>query len=132
MSVITWIGLGKMGLPMAKQLLAAGHEVRGIEINETVAALAIEAGIPSFPLGQTRSPAPMLLSRCCLPADTYVPCSAARMESSPRSHPTLWSSIPPPSIPALPKNSTSSPVNTTSTSLTHQSPGACSVPRTAR
>jgi len=48
MSVIAWIGLGKMGLPMAQQLLKAGHSVRGVEINPAVAKLAEEAGIPVF------------------------------------------------------------------------------------
>ncbi|MGV9869224.1 3-hydroxyisobutyrate dehydrogenase [Rhodococcus koreensis] len=49
MSVITWIGLGNMGLPMALQIAGAGHEVRGIEINPVVARQAEVAGISVYP-----------------------------------------------------------------------------------
>lgn len=49
MSVVTWIGLGKMGLPMALNLLRAGHEVRGVEINAIVAAEAADAGVTLYP-----------------------------------------------------------------------------------
>jgi 3-hydroxyisobutyrate dehydrogenase len=45
MSVIAWIGLGKMGLPMALRLVGAGHDVRGVEINPVVAQQAEAAGI---------------------------------------------------------------------------------------
>lgn len=45
MSAITWIGLGKMGLPMATLLVHAGHDVRGVEINPLIAADAEAAGI---------------------------------------------------------------------------------------
>ena len=54
MTVIAFIGLGNMGLPMAKNLLAAGHVVRGFDLSAesleklaetggTVAASAAEA-----------------------------------------------------------------------------------------
>ncbi|MGW4336410.1 3-hydroxyisobutyrate dehydrogenase [Rhodococcus koreensis] len=45
MSVITWIGLGNMGLPMAQQIVREGHEVRGVEINPVAAREAEVAGI---------------------------------------------------------------------------------------
>ncbi|GAA4641071.1 NAD(P)-dependent oxidoreductase [Gordonia humi] len=45
MSVITWIGLGQMGLPMATNLVRAGHEVHGVEIDPEMAAAAAAAGI---------------------------------------------------------------------------------------
>ncbi|MGW5150489.1 3-hydroxyisobutyrate dehydrogenase [Rhodococcus koreensis] len=45
MSVIAWIGLGKMGLPMALRITGAGHEVRGVEINPVAAREAAKAGI---------------------------------------------------------------------------------------
>jgi len=44
MSTIAFAGLGSMGLPMAKNLLAAGHRVRGIDLNPTALASLSEAG----------------------------------------------------------------------------------------
>lgn len=49
MSVIAWIGLGRMGLPMALRIVGAGHEVRGVEINPVVAREAEIAGIRIVP-----------------------------------------------------------------------------------
>lgn len=49
MSVITWIGLGNMGLPMALNMLKQGNEVRGVEINPIVAAEAERRGIRIYP-----------------------------------------------------------------------------------
>ena len=41
MAKIGFIGLGNMGLPMARNLLAAGHAVTGFDLNaEALAALA--------------------------------------------------------------------------------------------
>lgn len=45
MSNITWIGLGQMGLPMAANLVKAGHNVTGVEVNPQQAALAAEKGV---------------------------------------------------------------------------------------
>lgn len=45
MSVIGFVGLGNMGLPMAKNLVAAGHEVRGYDIAEAARERAAAAGI---------------------------------------------------------------------------------------
>lgn len=42
---IGFIGLGNMGLPMAKNLLAAGHDVVGFDAGEVALAAAKEAGI---------------------------------------------------------------------------------------
>lgn len=42
---IGFIGLGNMGLPMAKNLLAAGHEVVGFDAGETAIVAAKEAGL---------------------------------------------------------------------------------------
>lgn len=44
MSTIAFAGLGAMGLPMAKNLIAAGHRVRGIDLNQTVLASLVAAG----------------------------------------------------------------------------------------
>ena len=49
MSVITWIGLGNMGLPMATLLVQAGHNVRGVEINPSVSTAAEAVGITVYP-----------------------------------------------------------------------------------
>ena len=45
MAKIGFIGLGNMGLPMAKNLLAAGHEVTGFDVVEASLKAAAEAGI---------------------------------------------------------------------------------------
>ena len=44
MTTIAFAGLGSMGLPMAKNLLAAGHAVRGIDLNPVALATLAEAG----------------------------------------------------------------------------------------
>src|SRR6201985_552812 len=48
MSVVTWIGLGKMGVPMARHLVEAGHDVRGFDIDRVAAREAETAGIPVY------------------------------------------------------------------------------------
>lgn len=45
MTSITWIGLGQMGLPMALNLRAAGHDVTGVEVSPVAAAAARAEGI---------------------------------------------------------------------------------------
>ncbi len=44
MNTIAFAGLGAMGLPMAKNLLAAGHRVRGIDLNPMALAALTAAG----------------------------------------------------------------------------------------
>lgn len=44
MTTIAFAGLGSMGMPMAKNLLAAGHVVRGIDLNSAALATLTEAG----------------------------------------------------------------------------------------
>lgn len=44
MNMIAFAGLGAMGLPMAKNLLAAGHRVRGIDLNAAALAALAAAG----------------------------------------------------------------------------------------
>jgi 3-hydroxyisobutyrate dehydrogenase len=44
MSVIAFVGLGSMGLPMAKNLVAHGHEVRGVDLNERAVAAFGQSG----------------------------------------------------------------------------------------
>jgi 3-hydroxyisobutyrate dehydrogenase len=45
MTRYAWIGLGNMGGPMAANLVAAGHQVRGVDLNERAAAAAAESGV---------------------------------------------------------------------------------------
>jgi 3-hydroxyisobutyrate dehydrogenase len=45
MSVIAWIGLGHMGLPMSGHLVAAGHEVRGVDVNPASLDAAAARGV---------------------------------------------------------------------------------------
>ncbi len=44
MHTIAFAGLGAMGLPMAKNLLAAGHRVRGFDLNPEALAALVSAG----------------------------------------------------------------------------------------
>jgi len=44
--VVAFLGLGHMGLPMAKNLLAAGHEVHGFDLVPAAIEAAQTAGIP--------------------------------------------------------------------------------------
>ena len=44
MSIIAFVGLGSMGLPMAKNLLVAGHQVRGVDLNEQALAAFAQSG----------------------------------------------------------------------------------------
>ena len=44
MAIVAFIGLGNMGGPMAKNLLKAGHEVRGYDLSEQAVADAVAAG----------------------------------------------------------------------------------------
>ena len=44
MAKIGFIGLGNMGLPMAKNLIAAGHAVTGFDLSESANAAFTEAG----------------------------------------------------------------------------------------
>lgn len=46
MTRIAFLGLGHMGLPMAANLVAAGHEVRGFDLVPAAIAAAEAAGIP--------------------------------------------------------------------------------------
>lgn len=45
MATIGWIGLGNMGRPMTKNLIAAGHTVRGYDLDERAVAAAAENGV---------------------------------------------------------------------------------------
>ena len=45
MAVVGWIGLGHMGGPMAANMVGAGHEVRGFDLNPGAVIAAAEAGI---------------------------------------------------------------------------------------
>jgi putative dehydrogenase len=44
LSKIAFVGLGAMGLPMASRLVAAGHQVRGFDINPSALAALKQAG----------------------------------------------------------------------------------------
>lgn len=43
-ATIGWIGLGRMGLPMARRLLAAGHRVVAFDLADAACATFVEAG----------------------------------------------------------------------------------------
>ena len=45
MTTVAFIGLGNMGLPMAKNLIAAGFTVRGHDVVDACRAAAADAGV---------------------------------------------------------------------------------------
>lgn len=45
MAVVGWIGLGNMGGPMSANMVKAGHEVRGFDLNPDAVASAEAAGV---------------------------------------------------------------------------------------
>ena len=49
MSKIGFIGLGNMGLPMAKNLVAAGHDVTGFDLSDAAKSALVAAGGASLP-----------------------------------------------------------------------------------
>lgn len=51
MTRIAFLGLGHMGLPMAKNLIAAGHEVRGFDVMPAAVDAASAAGVPVAQFG---------------------------------------------------------------------------------
>jgi 3-hydroxyisobutyrate dehydrogenase len=51
MTRIAFLGLGHMGLPMAKNLLAAGHEVIGFDVVSAAVDAAAAAGLPVAQFG---------------------------------------------------------------------------------
>ncbi|TRO17327.1 NAD(P)-dependent oxidoreductase [Ectopseudomonas mendocina] len=61
MKTIAFAGLGSMGLPMAKNLLAAGHAVRGIDLNPVALATLAEAGGQPADAASAASGADMLI-----------------------------------------------------------------------
>lgn len=46
MTRIAFLGLGHMGLPMARNLIAAGHDVVGFDVMDAARAAAADAGVP--------------------------------------------------------------------------------------
>ncbi len=46
---VAWIGLGKLGLPMAARIAAAGHAVQGFDLSAERMGLAEQAGIAPHP-----------------------------------------------------------------------------------
>lgn len=51
MSRVAFLGLGHMGLPMAKNLIAAGHDVTGFDVVPTAVDAASAAGVPVAQFG---------------------------------------------------------------------------------
>lgn len=71
MATVAFIGLGNMGLPMAKNLLKGGHRVLGVDLAPANIAAAKEAGIDtSKAAGDAASEADVVVSM--LPAGGHV------------------------------------------------------------
>lgn len=68
---IGWIGIGKMGLPMASHLVQAGHRVRGFDPNgEAVAALVSAGGAAAGSVREACAAADVVISS--LPNDAAL------------------------------------------------------------
>jgi len=69
---IGFIGLGNMGAPMARNLLAAGHRLSVCDLSETAVAALVEAGATACdaPLAVARSEAEIIITM--LPAAAHV------------------------------------------------------------
>jgi 3-hydroxyisobutyrate dehydrogenase len=71
MSRIGFIGLGNMGLPMAQNLLKAGHSVRGFDVSKAqVDALVASGGEPAANVKAAASGADVVITM--LPAGAHV------------------------------------------------------------
>jgi 3-hydroxyisobutyrate dehydrogenase len=71
MATIAFIGLGNMGLPMAKNLLKGGHRVIGVDLAPANLAAAAEAGIETGPVaGVAAAQADVIVTM--LPAGPHV------------------------------------------------------------
>lgn len=71
MTEIAFIGLGHMGLPMAKNLLNAGHRVKGYDINlEALEAFSLEGGQPCDDIPSTVKGAEVVITM--LPEGKHV------------------------------------------------------------
>lgn len=71
MATIAFIGLGNMGLPMAKNLLKGGHRVIGVDLAPANLTAAAEAGIETGPTaGEAAAEADVIVTM--LPAGPHV------------------------------------------------------------
>jgi len=71
MSKIGFIGLGNMGLPMAKNLVAAGHDVTGFDLSDaTKSALVVAGGVSADTIAAAVAEAEIIVSM--LPAGKHV------------------------------------------------------------
>lgn len=71
MSAIAFIGLGNMGLPMAKNLVAAGHAVTGFDLSpEALASLQEAGGATADSVASATASADVVVSM--LPAGSHV------------------------------------------------------------
>ncbi len=71
MSTIAFIGLGNMGLPMAKNLLGAGHTVRGFDLSEEIRTACADAGgIPCAAVAEAVTDADVVITM--LPSGAIV------------------------------------------------------------
>lgn len=71
MTTIAFIGLGNMGLPMAKNLIGAGHDVRGFDLSaESLSKLAEAGGTAAESAGEAVSAAEAVVTM--LPAGKHV------------------------------------------------------------
>ena len=83
MARIGFIGLGNMGLPMAQNLIKAGHQVEGVDVNPAVGRETEGGGRrrASRP-PRSRPRAPTSSSPCCRPARRCARSISARRASS--------------------------------------------------
>ena len=68
MARIGFIGLGNMGLPMAQNLIKAGHQVEGVDVNAAAVEKLKAPAAPASRRPRARPRAPTSSSPCCRPA----------------------------------------------------------------
>ena len=70
MARIGFIGLGNMGLPMAQNLIKAGHQVEGVDVTTASTDKLKASGGAVVRRTRSRPRAPTSSSRCCRRAST--------------------------------------------------------------
>jgi 3-hydroxyisobutyrate dehydrogenase len=85
MAKIGFVGLGNMGLPMARNLAKAGHEVRGFDLNSAAMDAAAESGIARAQSAPDAARGADVVITM-LPAGEHVRAAWAEMDSACEAH----------------------------------------------
>ena len=90
MAKIGFIGLGNMGLPMAQNLLKAGHAVQGFDMSKAqVDALAASGGQAADSVKAAASQSPTAATRSITAKNTVAVCHGVGAYSKPSGGPPM-------------------------------------------